>query len=42
MGSDLYIATVDDYVRAFQQSTNYHAFLKGSKSGTGPNKDELK
>lgn len=41
-GSDLYVATVDDYVRAFQQSTNYHAYLKGDQSGTGPHKDELK
>src|SRR6202048_502896 len=41
-GSDLYVATVDDYVRAFMQCTNYYAYLKGDRSGTGPGKDELR
>jgi hypothetical protein len=41
-GVDLYVATVDDYVRGFLQVINYHQFLKGDVGGTGPSKDELK
>ena len=41
-GSDLYIAAVDDFVRAFMQCTNYYAYLKGDRSGTGPGKEELR
>lgn len=41
-GSYLYVATVDDYVRASSQSTNYSACLKGNMSITGSDKDELK
>jgi hypothetical protein len=41
-GSDLYVATVDDFVRAFMQCTNYYAYLKGDRSGTGPGKEELR
>ena len=33
-GTDLYIATVDDYVRAFMQMVRYYQFLKGEKPGT--------
>ena len=41
-GSDLYVATVDDYVRGFLQVVNYYQFLKGDVGGTGPSKKELK
>ena len=41
-GNDLYDATVDDFVRAFMQCTNYYQFLKGGWSGTGPSKHELR
>ncbi len=41
-GNDLYVATVDDYVRAFMQMVQYYQFLKGDNPGTGPGKEELK
>ena len=37
-GNDLYDATVDDYIRAFMQCTNYNSFLNGGHSGTDPSK----
>ena len=40
-GNDLYIATVDDLVRAFMQMVRYYQFLKGDQAGMGPGKDEL-
>ena len=40
-GNDLYVATVDDLVRAFMQMVRYYQFLKGENAGTGPGKDEL-
>ena len=40
-GNDLYVATVDDYVRAFMQMVRYYQFLKGENAGTGPGKEEL-
>ena len=40
-GNDLYVATVDDLVRAFMQMVRYYEFLKGNHAGTGPGKDEL-
>ena len=40
-GNDLYIATVDDLVRAFMQMVRYHQFLKGEHARTGPGKDKL-
>ena len=40
-GSNLYVAIVDDYVRAGSQSTNYYAYLKENMSRTGLDKDEL-
>ena len=40
-GNDLYVATVDDLVRAFMQMVRYYQFLKGDQAGTGPGKDEL-
>ena len=41
-GGDLYVATVDDYIRAFLQVVAYYQFLKGSNGGDGPSKEELK
>ena len=41
-GGDLYVATVDDYIRAFLQVVAYYQFLKGGIGGDGPNKEELK
>lgn len=41
-GDDLYVATVDDYVRAFLQVVAYYQYLKGSAGGSGPDKEELK
>ena len=40
-GNDLYVAIVDDLVRAFMQMVRYYQFLKGDQAGTGPGKDEL-
>lgn len=40
-GNDLYVATVDDYVRAFMQMVQYYQFLKGANPGTDPRKEEL-
>jgi hypothetical protein len=41
-GGDLYVATVDDYVRSFLQVVAYHQFLKGGAGGDGHSKEELK
>jgi hypothetical protein len=41
-GSDLYVATVDDFVRVFMQCSAYSQFLMGENPGTGPSKEELK
>ena len=41
-GSDLFVATCDDWVRAFMQMTNYRAYLSGGPSGKGPSKEDLK
>jgi hypothetical protein len=41
-GSDLYVATVDDFVLAYIQCSAYSQFLKGDNLGTGPSKEELK
>ena len=40
-GSDLYIATVDDFIRALMQVVRYYQYLKGDRAGTGPGKEEL-
>ena len=40
-GSDLYIATVDDFIRAFIQVVRYYQYLKGDRAGTDPEKEEL-
>jgi hypothetical protein len=39
--NDLYVATVDDFVRVFMQVSRYYQYLKGELAGTGPGKDEL-
>ena len=41
-GNDLCDATLDDFVRAFMQCTNYFKFLNGGRSWTGPSKQELR
>jgi hypothetical protein len=41
-GGDLYVATVDDFVRAFLQIVNYYQFFKDDVGGTGLTKKELK
>ena len=40
-GNDLYVAIVDDLVRAFMQMVRYYQFLKGHHVGSGPGKEEL-
>jgi hypothetical protein len=40
-GSDLYVATVDDFIRALMQVVWYFQYLKGDRAGTGPGKEEL-
>ena len=40
-GNDLYVATVDDLVRAFMQMVRYYQFLKGHHAGSGSGKEEL-
>jgi hypothetical protein len=39
-GGDLYVATVDDYIRAFLQIVAYYTFLKGGVGGDGPSKED--
>jgi hypothetical protein len=41
-GGDLYVATVNDYIRAFIQVVAYYEFLKGGIGGDGPSKEKLK
>ena len=41
-GEDLYVTTVDDYIRAFLQVVAYYQFLKGGNGGEGLSKEELK
>jgi hypothetical protein len=38
----LFIATFDDYVRAFRQSASYKVYLNGGRCGKGLGRDELK
>ena len=40
-GNDLYVATIDDFVRAFMQVVAYYQYLNGDRAGTGPGKEEL-
>ena len=39
--NDLYVATVDDFVRALMQVSWYYQYLKGELVGTEPGKEEL-
>ena len=41
-GTDFFVATCDDWIRAFMQMTNYRSYLCGSASGKGPSKHDLK
>lgn len=41
-GHDMYVATVDDFVRVFLKVINFYQFLKDDVGGTGPSKKELK
>ena len=41
-GGDLFVATMDDYIRAFLQVIAYYQFFKGGIGGDGPSKEELK
>ena len=41
-GNDLFVAAVDDLVRAFMQVVAYFQFLKGERAGAGPGKEELR
>jgi hypothetical protein len=40
-GNDLYVATVDDFVRALMQVSRYYQYLKDELAGTEPEKEEL-
>jgi hypothetical protein len=40
-GNDLYVASVDDFVRALIQISRYYQSLKGEYARTGPGKEEL-
>jgi hypothetical protein len=40
-GAYLYVATLDDYVRVFKQSTLYYHFKQGGRLGQGLDKSEL-
>jgi hypothetical protein len=41
-GGDLYVARVDNYIRAFLQVVAYYQNLKGGTGGDGPSKEKLK
>ena len=41
-GGDLYVAAVDNYIRASLQIVAYYQYLKGGVEGLGPSKEELK
>jgi hypothetical protein len=40
-GSDFYIATVDDFIRALMKVVRYYQYLKGDRASTGLGKEEL-
>ena len=40
-GSDLYIATIDDFIWAFMQVVWCYQYLKGNQADTSPRKEEL-
>jgi hypothetical protein len=41
LGNDLYVASIDDFVKALIQVSRYYQFLKGEYTRTGPGKEEL-
>lgn len=41
-GGDLYVAAVDDYVRAFLQMVAYYQYPKGGAAGSGLSREELR
>ena len=41
-GGDLYVAAVDDYIRAFLQVVAYYQYLNGGVGGMGPSREELR
>ena len=41
-GNDLYVAIVDDYLRAFMQVVLYYQYLKGDRPRTSRGKEGLK
>jgi hypothetical protein len=40
-GNDLYVATIDDFVRALIQVSRYYQYYKCEHAGIGPGKEEL-
>jgi hypothetical protein len=40
-GIDLYVAIVDDFVWVLMQVVRYHQYLKGERTGTGLEKEEM-
>jgi hypothetical protein len=40
-GNYLYVATIDDFIRALIQVSRYYQFFKGKYAGIGPGKEEL-
>jgi hypothetical protein len=40
-GTDLYVVTVDDFVRAVIQVVRYYQYLNGERTSTSPGKEEL-
>jgi hypothetical protein len=40
-GTNLYVTTIDDIVRALMQVVRYYQYLKGERAGNGPGKGEL-
>jgi hypothetical protein len=40
-GNDLYVATVDDFVRVLMQVSRYYQYLKGEYARMSPRKEEL-
>ena len=41
-GGNLYVAAVDNYIRAFLQVVAYYQYLKGGVGGMGPSREELR
>jgi hypothetical protein len=40
-GSDLYIITIDDFIRTLMQVVRYYQYMKDDRTGIGPGKEEL-